>query len=160
MEKTEQMKKLYELFGINKLDGEAQPEAKKLLTQMVAHKKAGPTKEQMYLYLTEQFCQRIGAGRLSEKDQIDLRKKLDTLIEVIAHQEMFGQKDLNEVENLFGKNLFEHYFRQVDTSGIKTIDKKQWKFKEPELDMSDILKIKKSEFRFDKDKDNLMGGLI
>ena len=84
MIETDKKKKIFKLMGLDKLKNEAQENAKKLMQQMVVHKKSGPEKEQMYLYLMEQFCSGIGANHLDKEGQIKFREILDTIITVEA----------------------------------------------------------------------------
>ena len=124
--------KAIKLLGISDL-----PNANDTFTKMVDRKKQG--NEQEYLGLLENLVSEMGGGILEETDAINLRKNINLVIETVAR---------GNAKNL---SLFETYFQKyVPTS--KTISKDIFKFKEPELDVSDILSIKKSEFRFSSDK--------
>ena len=87
---------------------------------------------------------------MKKSDAIDLRKKLNIIVETIVDGK--PEKDLT---------LYETYFKKpIDTSNVKTIDKAQFKFNAPEIDTSEILEIKKSAYRWESDKECKFGGLI
>ena len=112
--------------------------AKDALQMCVRYKKKGL--ETLFLANLEGLVNEIGGNLLEKKQTIDLRKKLNIVVETIVEGK---EKTLT---------LFEQYFTKNDVSGVKTISKDLFKFKEPERDTSGVLEIKKSEFRFQTDK--------
>lgn len=135
--------KAFKIIGIQE-----NSKAQDTLSRMIDYKKQ--KNETLFLANLESLVESIGGNHLKNSDGIDLRKKLNLITETIVEGK--PEKDLS---------LYETYFEKpTDVSGVETIDKKQFKFNTPEIDTSKILEIKKSEYRWESDKENYLGGLI
>ena len=132
------IQKAFNLLGIadNK-------KAKEILSRMIAYKKEG--KETLFLAHLESLCEALSVDKLGKDKAIDFREKINFISETIVE----------------GKpaelTLYEQYFHTPEISDVKPIDKSFWKFKAPEIDTSEILEIKKENYRFEND--GIYGGL-
>ena len=134
--------KAFKILGIQE-----NSKAKDTLSRMIDYKKQ--KNETSFLANLESLVESIGGNHLKKSDGIDLRKKLNLIVETIVEGK--PEKDLT---------LYEQYFQKpIDVSGVETIDKKQFKFNTPDIDTDEILEIKKSEYRWETDKKNYLGGL-
>ena len=157
--RTKLIDKVCEQLGLTRLHPDKLKETKTTINLMVKQKEI--KNEQVFIYLMETLFMNLGFDKLSEKENLELRQTFNKTCEVLVEADKPKvDETINELENLSGKNLLKHYFQnENNTSSVKTLDKKLWKFNEPEQDISDVLQIKKSEFRFESDKENIMGGL-